>query len=377
MIEFKNVSKHFGPTQVLHDISLKINQGEVVVIIGPSGSGKSTLLMVMAGLERADSGTITQDARMWGRQAWAGLQTPAGEVRVGRQVAPMMVGYYMTSLGRLGSTDVFAAGVTLNNLQIFLDNAVSYLVKQGAWFGMVSHATNGGIAARTSAARAPLATESSGQIVGGATAGQEDTSGRGRTTSALLSYSDGALVVSGAYNHNRLNTVIGLAGSAFVPLYQAQSYSSWMLGMKYELAGGATTLAANVHEGRLSESGNSDPQTRTLAASLRQVLGRYALLATVARSEFTNFTRGKDNALLLGAEMSLSKRTHLYVGWGYVDDDRGRIVGASLNPSASLAGGPVTLLVPIGSLEVPLFSGAGMNMDARTRIAAVGIRHSF
>ena len=33
MIEFKNVSKHFGPTQVLHDISLKINQGEVVVII--------------------------------------------------------------------------------------------------------------------------------------------------------------------------------------------------------------------------------------------------------------------------------------------------------------------------------------------------------
>ena len=44
MIEFKNVSKHFGPTKVLHDIDLKINQGEVVVIIGPSGSGKSTLL---------------------------------------------------------------------------------------------------------------------------------------------------------------------------------------------------------------------------------------------------------------------------------------------------------------------------------------------
>ena len=43
MIEFKNVSKHFGPTKVLHDIDLKINQGEVVVIIGPSGSGKSTL----------------------------------------------------------------------------------------------------------------------------------------------------------------------------------------------------------------------------------------------------------------------------------------------------------------------------------------------
>ena len=37
MIEFKNVSKHFGPTQVLHNIDLNITQGEVVVIIGPSG----------------------------------------------------------------------------------------------------------------------------------------------------------------------------------------------------------------------------------------------------------------------------------------------------------------------------------------------------
>lgn len=44
VIEFKNVSKHFGPTQVLHNIDLNIAQGEVVVIIGPSGSGKSTLL---------------------------------------------------------------------------------------------------------------------------------------------------------------------------------------------------------------------------------------------------------------------------------------------------------------------------------------------
>ncbi|MDD0441934.1 ATP-binding cassette domain-containing protein, partial [Shigella sonnei] len=43
VIEFKNVSKHFGPTQVLHNIDLNIAQGEVVVIIGPSGSGKSTL----------------------------------------------------------------------------------------------------------------------------------------------------------------------------------------------------------------------------------------------------------------------------------------------------------------------------------------------
>ena len=61
MIEFKNVSKHFGQTQVLHNIDLKINQGEVVVIIGPSGSGKSTLLRCINKLEEIISGELIVD----------------------------------------------------------------------------------------------------------------------------------------------------------------------------------------------------------------------------------------------------------------------------------------------------------------------------
>jgi putative ABC transport system ATP-binding protein len=44
---------------ILKDIDLHIGTGEAVGMVGPSGSGKSTLLMVMAGLERADSGTVT------------------------------------------------------------------------------------------------------------------------------------------------------------------------------------------------------------------------------------------------------------------------------------------------------------------------------
>ncbi|HEY0223915.1 MAG TPA: ABC transporter ATP-binding protein [Pseudolabrys sp.] len=44
---------------ILKDIDLNIGSGEAVGLVGPSGSGKSTLLMVMAGLERSDSGTVT------------------------------------------------------------------------------------------------------------------------------------------------------------------------------------------------------------------------------------------------------------------------------------------------------------------------------
>jgi glutamine transport system ATP-binding protein len=61
VIEFKNVSKNFGQTQVLHDINLKINQGEVVVIIGPSGSGKSTLLRCINKLEEITTGDLIVD----------------------------------------------------------------------------------------------------------------------------------------------------------------------------------------------------------------------------------------------------------------------------------------------------------------------------
>ena len=58
MVEFSAVAKHFGTTQVLHDINLRIDAGEVVVIIGPSGSGKSTLLRCINKLEAISSGTL-------------------------------------------------------------------------------------------------------------------------------------------------------------------------------------------------------------------------------------------------------------------------------------------------------------------------------
>lgn len=61
MIKVEHLAKSFGTLQVLKDISLSINKGEVVTIIGPSGSGKSTFLRCLNLLERPDSGKIIFD----------------------------------------------------------------------------------------------------------------------------------------------------------------------------------------------------------------------------------------------------------------------------------------------------------------------------
>ena len=51
IIEVKNLRKNFGKNEVLHDINLTVNRGEVVSLIGPSGSGKSTILRCIIDLE--------------------------------------------------------------------------------------------------------------------------------------------------------------------------------------------------------------------------------------------------------------------------------------------------------------------------------------
>jgi len=59
IIRFEGVEKFYGQYQVLKDINLAIQPGEVAVVCGPSGSGKSTLLRCINGLERVQAGSIT------------------------------------------------------------------------------------------------------------------------------------------------------------------------------------------------------------------------------------------------------------------------------------------------------------------------------
>ena len=63
IIEIANVYKFFGQLQALNDITMTINTGEKVVIIGPSGSGKSTLLRTINRLETIDSGSIVVNGK--------------------------------------------------------------------------------------------------------------------------------------------------------------------------------------------------------------------------------------------------------------------------------------------------------------------------
>ncbi len=68
MIDVRQVHKSFGPLHVLKGVSLRVERGEVVVVLGPSGSGKSTLLRCVNRLETVDRGEVVVDgASLTGR----------------------------------------------------------------------------------------------------------------------------------------------------------------------------------------------------------------------------------------------------------------------------------------------------------------------
>lgn len=60
-VEFRGLGMHFGPTDVLRDINLSVEEGEFVCILGPSGCGKSTLLNIVGGFLEPTEGEVTID----------------------------------------------------------------------------------------------------------------------------------------------------------------------------------------------------------------------------------------------------------------------------------------------------------------------------
>jgi ribose transport system ATP-binding protein len=63
VLEVRNVSKRFGGTQALSDVSMSVGRGEVVALLGENGAGKSTLIKVLAGVHALDHGTISYNGQ--------------------------------------------------------------------------------------------------------------------------------------------------------------------------------------------------------------------------------------------------------------------------------------------------------------------------
>lgn len=61
MLEVKNLAKSFGNRQILQNMNFSLKDGEILTVVGPSGAGKTTLLRIVAGLERADAGSMNLD----------------------------------------------------------------------------------------------------------------------------------------------------------------------------------------------------------------------------------------------------------------------------------------------------------------------------
>ena len=83
-VRFRNVSKSFGATRVLHDLSFDVERGEVLCIIGPSGSGKSTLLRCVNGLESIEGGSVVVDGERVGYVPRNGQLYPWNERQAAR-----------------------------------------------------------------------------------------------------------------------------------------------------------------------------------------------------------------------------------------------------------------------------------------------------
>ena len=65
MIEVSHISKSFGSYRALDDISFTVENGSVYGLVGYNGAGKTTLLKIIAGVYRADAGTVTIDGAVF------------------------------------------------------------------------------------------------------------------------------------------------------------------------------------------------------------------------------------------------------------------------------------------------------------------------
>jgi len=115
MIKAEKLSKKFGSLQVLKDVNLNINKGEVISIIGPSGSGKSTLLRCLNGLESIDNGKIEIEKKLFAEKI-NGQETkiPKNRKREIAKLTGMVFQHFNLFPHKTVLENIFEAPVTVN-----------------------------------------------------------------------------------------------------------------------------------------------------------------------------------------------------------------------------------------------------------------------
>ncbi|TAK97359.1 MAG: porin [Aquabacterium sp.] len=320
-----------------------------------------------------------QDTRMWGRQSYVGLATPVGELRIGRQYAPIFYAFATSSVESIGAADLMASGLVVNNLQVRQDNQISYWIKAGDLTGALSYSPNGGVSNKVNALRNGTGGSStSGQIIGGVSAGDENNTGRGKSYGLYLNYAvDPALSIMGGYHSNKFGDAI-LISTTGTTLASMDKYIGYTLGGKYTVPGMGTVIGTNFLQGNFTNDPGSmiGPKVQVLTFGVKHPIDQFAVGVEGVYSRFTNFTKGKDRGLMFAGDYNLSKRTRVYARAGAIKDTGGE-TAATDSGAVNVIGGPLPVLTTFGSTETPFFAGGSANVNAWTRVFAVGVRHQF
>jgi len=338
---------------------------------------------VLEGQLNHDTGSLSQDGRIFGRQSYVGLTTNFGEVRLGRQYAPIFYTTALVTTERFGATDLFIEGGATNNLHVRQDNQVSYWLKLGGFTGEVSYSPNAGVGSTISNGRSTTpASAASGQILGGATAGNEGSNKVGRTFGAFGAYTNESLVLTGGYHQNYFGNVnaaiLPSGGTTALPTsFFLDKYKAFNLGAKFTLAGSGITFNGVFGQGKYDLTDGRDLKLDYMAIGTRIPIGAWSLMAQASKTEFKNFTEGKDVGVMLGTDYALSKRTSLFARVGQIKDSKGNAYPTGQALAPAVVGGPDYVGVLMGFRETPIFAGAGINPDGRTSYVGLGIRHTF
>jgi len=140
LLELKDVCSHYGNVEALHGISLKVEQGEVVALLGSNGAGKSTTLKTISGLLHPTRGSVTFEGRDIGRDnPEAIVKSGIAHVPEGRRIFPgltVIENMLLGSSNRPNATKPERLADTEQMLEIFPDlrkftNALGWTLSGG------------------------------------------------------------------------------------------------------------------------------------------------------------------------------------------------------------------------------------------------------